>query len=305
MNDSMGQFSGNPIIPGRGVCDPHIRIFGDKAYLYATHDTSPENNHFVMEDWWIWSSPDLVHWTHECTLKPEQTYMGAGFASCWATDTAERNGKYYWYLSERNKRTGVVVGETPVGPWHDPLNGPLVGDGVVPVGAYDPGVFIDDDGTPYLVFGVWTYYIARLNEDMISLAESPRSVTIVNPESHYGKGKTDDKPYLHKRNGIYYLSWGCYYGMSDNIYGPYECRGSVIMEENVDQKLRYTNRHICDDRHGSFFEWHGQWYYIYNDSSQTGNKFFRDSSLSYVYYRDNGEIEPVSIDARGVALPKQ
>jgi hypothetical protein len=32
--------SGNPILQGRGVCDPHIRIFNDTAYLYATHDQS-------------------------------------------------------------------------------------------------------------------------------------------------------------------------------------------------------------------------------------------------------------------------
>ena len=28
----------NPIISGRGVCDPHVHIFGDRAYLYASHD---------------------------------------------------------------------------------------------------------------------------------------------------------------------------------------------------------------------------------------------------------------------------
>ena len=55
-----GLLSGNPILQGRGVCDPHVRIFGDKAYLYATHDKAPDSADFVMEDWWIWSSPDLV-----------------------------------------------------------------------------------------------------------------------------------------------------------------------------------------------------------------------------------------------------
>lgn len=108
--------SGNPILRRRGVCDPHVRIFNDRAWLYATHDKSPDSTTFVMEDWWVWSSPDLVNWTHECTLRPEDTYIGPGFTSCWATDAAERNGRYYWYFSEANRSTGVVVGETPAGP---------------------------------------------------------------------------------------------------------------------------------------------------------------------------------------------
>jgi beta-xylosidase len=302
MKNAGKRFSGNPILPGLGVCDPHVRIFGDTAYLYATHDKSPENEHYVMEDWWVWSSPNLVDWTHECTLRPEQTYIGAACTSCWATDMAERNGRYYWYFSECNKRTGVVVGETPTGPWHDPLGEPLVGDGVVSVGAYDPGIFIDDDGTPFLVFGVWDYYVARLNEDMISLAETPQKITIHNPEGPYGKGKTDDKPYLHKRAGIYYLSWGCFYGMAQSVYGPYDCRGSIILEENVAETHRYAENVITMDRHGSFFEWRGQWYYICNDMSQTGSSHFRDSSLCYVFYGSDCEIEPIRIDGTGVAL---
>jgi arabinoxylan arabinofuranohydrolase len=71
-----GNTSGNPIIPGIGVCDPHIRIYNDRAYLYATHDKSPKSKGFVMDDWWIWSTPDLIHWKHECTIRPEDTYYG-------------------------------------------------------------------------------------------------------------------------------------------------------------------------------------------------------------------------------------
>ena len=298
--------SGNPILQGRGVCDPHIRIFNDKAYLYATHDKSPDNEGFVTEDWWIWSSPNLADWTHECSLRPEETYIGAGFTSCWATDAIDRDGKYYWYLSEGNQRTAVVVAPTPTGPWHDPLGEPMIGDGVVPVGAYDPGVFIDDDGAPYIVFGVWDFYVARLGDDMISLAEPPRQLLIHNPEGPYGPGKTDDKPYLHKRGGVYYLSWGCFYGMAESVYGPYDCRGSIIIEENVAEPLRYhMDQGIDYDRHGSFFEWRGQWYFICNDMSQTQNGAFRDSSLCYVSYRENGEIEPVRIDAAGVCLAEE
>ncbi|NLF32313.1 MAG: family 43 glycosylhydrolase [Planctomycetes bacterium] len=316
------EMTGNPLLPGRGVTDPHVRIFGDRAYMYATHDRSPDNDRFIMDDWWVWSSPDLVHWRCECTLRPADIHVGPGFTGCWATDAAERNGRYYWYFSE-SAQVGVVVGDSPVGPWRDVLGRPMIPAGLVPVKAYDPGILIDDDGAAYIVFGVWDFYLARLAEDMISLAEPPRKLAIHNPEGPYGRGRTDDKAYLHRRGGIYYLSWGCYYAVSDNVYGPYECRGSILVEENVDPPLRYRDsgcpldawrrfggadapkalydeRVITFDRHGSFFQWHAQWYYICNDMSRSRNPFFRDSAIATISYRANGDIEPVRLETAGV-----
>ena len=113
---STSVFAENPIVPAVGLNDPHVHIFNDKAYVYATHDKSSENERFIMEDWWIWSSTDLVSWKLESVLDPADTYIGAGFQSAWATDAAYRDGKYYWYFSELNEQTGVVVGKSPVGP---------------------------------------------------------------------------------------------------------------------------------------------------------------------------------------------
>ena len=95
---SYSAFAGNPIVPDVGLNDPHVHIFDGKAYVYATHDKSMENESFIMEDWWIWSSTDLVNWELESVLDPADTYIGAGFQSAWATDAAYRNGKYYWYF---------------------------------------------------------------------------------------------------------------------------------------------------------------------------------------------------------------
>ncbi len=50
--------SGNPIVPGVGLCDPHIRICNDRAYLYATHDKAANSSGFVMDDWWIHRAAD-------------------------------------------------------------------------------------------------------------------------------------------------------------------------------------------------------------------------------------------------------
>lgn len=303
---SMG-FSQNPIVPNKGLNDPHIHIFNDTAYVYASHDTSKENKKFVMEDWWIWSSPDLVNWRKRSVLKPEDTYIGKPFEGCWATDVGFKNGKYYWYFSEKNQQSGVVVGDSPVGPWKDPLGEPLLKEELTPTDEYDMAIF-EEDGEHYIIFGVWDFYIAKLNDDMISLAETPRKIEIQNPRGPYnpdGKNRekpTDDKPFLHAYNGKYYLSWGCFYAMADNIYGPYDYKDSVIKQESFAEGYDSPTwpNGFLQGRHGSFFEWHNQWYYAYCDISQTGNRWFRDTFISYIHYKENGEMATIRVDGIGV-----
>lgn len=297
----------NPIVKNMGLNDPHIHIFNDTAYVYASHDKSKDNKTFIMEDWWVWSSPDLVNWTYRSTLKPEDTYIGKPFKSCWATDVGYKNGKYYFYFSEGNDQTGVVVGDSPVGPWKDVLGKPLLDSNLTPTHEYDMAIF-EDNGAHYIIFGVWDYYIAKLNDDMVSLAEKPRKIVVNNPRGPYnpdGKNKempTDDKPFVHKRNGKFYLSWGAFYGMADNVYGPYDYKGTLLNQESFAAGFdKPTWPHgFLQGRHGSFFEWNNQWYFAYCDISQTGNRYFRDTFISYVHYKENGEIAPIRVDGVGV-----
>lgn len=291
----------NPIVPNRGLNDPHIHIFNDTAYVYASHDKSADNRQFIMEDWWVWSSPDLVNWKLKSVLRPEETYLGRPFTGCWATDVGRRNGKYYWYFSEKNQQAGVVVGDTPTGPWQDPLGRPLLTSDLTPTDEYDMAIF-EEEGEHYIIFGVWEYYIARLSDDMISLAEDPKPLVIHDAAGPYGKGKTDDKPFVHKYGDRYYLSWGCFYAMADNLYGPYQYIGTVINADSFAEGYAAPTwpHGFLQGRHGSFFEWHNQWYYAYCDISQTGNRYFRDTFISYIHYKKNGEMAPIRVDGVGV-----
>ena len=156
--------------------------------------------------------------------------------------------EYYFYFSRGNNELGVVEGDTPTGPWTDPLHRPLVASGSVDTKARDPAILQEDDGTTYLIFGCWDYYIARLNDDMVTLAETPRKVAIEGKTGPYGAGKTDDKSYLHKYNGKYYLSWGCFYAMSDNVYGPYVYKGCIITQARTEPAFQ---KDLVQDRHAS------------------------------------------------------
>lgn len=307
---------GNPLFPGLGVCDPEVKVYDNQVYLYATHDANVRSTTFVMHNWLVWRTADLVHWELVSELKPQQTYLRKPSSSCWGTDAASRNGKYYFYFSMGPLNIGVVEGPTPAGPWHDPLGHALIAKGSVHTEARDPGILQEPNGTSYIVFGTFNYYIARLNEDMISLAEKPRPIQINNAEGPYGKGKTDDKPFIHRHGNTYYLSWGSYYGMSDSPYGPYDCKGCIIQADRMTPRFRdvtkwqgldmirdrdNTKNWLAHDRHGTFFTLFGQNYFICNDESQPGTTpYFRDSILTYIRYKKNGEIDPVYINSIGV-----
>ncbi len=301
-------FSQNPIIPNKGVNDPHIRIIDNKAFLAASHDRSISNKTFVMDDWWLWSSENLVDWELEKTLSPEETYIGKPYTKCWASDITKRNGKYYWYFSEANINIGVVVAENPKGPWLDPLGAPLIDEKLTPTKEYDVGIFEDIDCDFFIVFGIWDYYIAKLNDDMISLAEKPKKINIDNPRGPYNlcgtrkEKTTDDKPFIHYYNKKYYLSWGCFYAMSDSLYGPYDFKGSIIESKSFSHGYDSPTwpNGFKQGRHGSFFNWHNQSYFAYCDMSQTGNRYFRDTFISYINYKENGEISPIRVDGQGV-----
>ena len=264
----------NPIIPHQGVCDPRIHIFNDRAYLFSTHDDARGHPGFVMYDWQVFSSPDLLNWGKECVLKPENTFMGH-ISDCWATDGAERHGKYYFYFSEGQNCLGVAVSTNgPGGPYRDALGKPLLPKGLTPTAQYDPTVFIEDDSahTPYIVWGFTVngqhYHIARLNEDMISLAEKPRPIALIN-------GWQDDAPFIIKHNDIYYLkTHGGRYATATNVYGPYTFRRVFCHDHTVD--------------HGGFFTWHNQTFFAYGVPD--GDTYFRQTKIVYTHFKDNGDI---------------
>ena len=270
------------IIHDQGVCDPHVHIFEGKAYLFSTHDFAPGRDDFCMYDWQVFSSDDLLHWKKEFVLRPEDTFLKYN-RDCFATDAAERNGKYYLYFSDGQDCIGVAVSENgPGGPYRDALGKPLIPAGYADTACYDPTVYVEDDEnkTPYLIFGYTCagkrYYIARLNEDMISLAEEPRPIELIN-------GWQDDANWITKHDGVYYLNTHHgQYATADNLFGPYTFRGVFSHDSSVD--------------HATFFTYHNQFYLTYGVPYYQGKGredtdwFYRTAKIVYAQFRDNGEI---------------
>ena len=299
----------NPIVPHVGMADPHIHVWPsdpDTCFLYATHDCSPSGSDpctvragslgFRMTSWWVWSSSNMVNWTLVNEVRPSQIrWEGNSSAQeCWATDAASfPGGRTFFYLSVGPSQIGVVTGPSPSGPFNDPLGKPLVPKGMVPSDSRDPGVLMDSDGECFLVWGTFNYFIAKLNKDMISFAEKPRPVTIVDVQHR------DDKPFLHVHGGMYYLSWGCFYAMGTSPYGPFTYQGSIV-DAGALANTSFASGGGTTDRHGSFFTFRNQTYFACNDRSHGGNAGYRSTIIAYVHYLANGSIAPLRIDEVGV-----
>ncbi|MGC9451772.1 MAG: family 43 glycosylhydrolase [Oceanipulchritudo sp.] len=257
----------NPLISEPGMSDPHALVLDDACYLFTGHDTGFGIEDWIMPDWRIYRSEDLQAWTRVGAISPADNYMGSGSTNCWAGDIALANGRFYWYFSNGNRETGVMTASRPEGPYRDALGGPLVD-------SFDPSIFIDEDGSAYIVYGYGDYKIARLKENMTELAEEPRPVTIERKETFPHM----DKNSLHRHDGLYYLSCSGYYATARNIYGPYTCRGLVGSGWQLDSHYA----------HGDFFVWKGNWYHVWCRYRNRRVDRIRDCFIAPVSYDSDG-----------------
>jgi hypothetical protein len=291
----------NPIITSIYTADPAALVVGNTLYLYTGHDEAPPGGtDFVMRDWLVISSTDATNWTNNGPRLSLANFPWAQ-ANAWAGEVEPRNGHYYWYVPVDGRgpgwmNIGVAVGDSPLGPFHDAIGGPLISDSTPnssPLNI-DPTVFVDDDGQAYLYWGsFWGVRAARLNPDMISL-----NGPVVTPQ---GVTNFWEAPWMFKRNGIYYLAYaandsGCVssssfacirYATASNPMGPWTHRGVVL-----DQVSSTTN-------HPAIIEFNGQWYMVYHTADAPGGGNFRRSvAVDKLFFNADGTMQKV-VQTRG------
>ena len=268
-----------PLFQTKYTADPSPLVIGDTLFLYTSHDASPEDipdlnernsAGFFMYDWLLWSTTDMVNWTeHGAVASLKEFSWRSRENGAWAIQTVERNGKYYLYAPLHGHGIGVLVADSPYGPFKDPLGQPLVWQ-KEHWEDIDPTVYTDDDGQAYMYWGNPHIYYTKLNADMIS---TQGDIYIVNPKDGVSRLAKEERakinlrapwsekatwavknyqegPWFYKRNGKYYLSYATTccpealgYSMSDSPTGPWEWKG-YIMEPT--QRDRGNHPGICD-----------------------------------------------------------
>ena len=80
-----------------------------------------------MLDWQLYTSTDMVNWTdHGAVASLKDFTWRKRDNGAWALQVVERNGKFYMYCPLHGNGIGVLVSDSPYGPFKDPIGKPLV-----------------------------------------------------------------------------------------------------------------------------------------------------------------------------------
>ena len=294
----------NPIVRNQFSADPSARVFGDRVYVFPSHDiiATPGKGRvdwFCMEDYHVFSSANLTDWTDHGMIVTQNKvpWVRPDSYSMWAPDCIERNGKYYFYFPTSPKDTafgrgftvGVAIADKPEGPYV-PQPTPIKG-----LRGIDPNVLIDKDGQAYIYWSQGNIYGAKLKENMVELDSEVFTLKEL-PTQGLKEG-----PYVFERNGIYYLTFPhvqnkierLEYAISDNPLGPFKMTG-VIMDESPTG---------CWTNHHSIIQFKNQWYLFYHDRDYSPNfdkaRSVRADSLSF---NADGTIKTVVPTLRGIGV---
>jgi len=302
INYSLAQ---NPIVRNQYSADPSARVFGDKVYLFPSHDILATEGKgrvgwFCMEDYHVFSSANLTDWTDHGIIVTQNKvpWVKPDSYSMWAPDCIYRNGKYYFYFPTSPKDTitygrgftiGVATANKPEGPYV-PETTPIKG-----VRGIDPNVFIDKDGQAYLYWSQGNIYGAKLKENMLELASDVKTLGEL-PTKGLKEG-----PYLFEHNGMYYLTYPhvenkierLEYAMSNNPLGPFKVTG-VIMDESPSG---------CWTNHHSIIQFKNQWYLFYHDRDYSPNfDKARSVRADSLFFNADGTIKQVIRTFRGIGI---
>jgi len=297
--------SQNPIIRNQYSADPSARVFGDRVYVYPSHDIlategKGRKDWFCMEDYHVFSSDNLIDWTdHGMIVQQNKVpWVRPESYSMWAPDCIERNGKYYFYFPSTPKDSitygkgftiGVAVSDKPSGPFI-PESNPIKG-----VKGIDPNVFIDKDGQAYLYWSSRDIFGAKLKANMLELDSEVKILGDL-PSKGLKEG-----PYVFERNGIYYMTYPhvenkierLEYAISDNPLGPFKVMGTIMDGSPTG----------CWTNHHSIIEFKNQWYLFYhhNDYSPTFDKA-RSVRADVLTFNSDGTIKKVIPTLRGIGV---
>lgn len=319
------RFLTQPLVSHVYTADPSAHVFGGRIYVYPSHDIDAGvpaddlGSHFAMRDYHVFSMDRVGGAITDHGVALDIADVPWAGRQMWAPDAAERNGTYYFYFPAKDKadvfRIGVAVGNSPAGPFTarpEPIEGSY---------SIDPAVYRDRDDAYYMYFGgIWggqlqrwstgTYVaddrypapdqpaiapkVARLRDDMLGFAESPRDVLILDENGQPltagdNARRFFEAAWVHRVGDTYYLSYSTgdthliVYATGDSPYGPFTYRGTIL-----EPVLGWTSHH-------SIVEADGQWYLFYHDAQRSGGQtHLRNIKVVPLVHRADGTIETIT-----------
>jgi hypothetical protein len=318
------KYLSQPLVKSIYTADPSAHVFGDKLYIYPSHDIdgpTPEDDlggHFEMRDYRIlrMDRPGGPVTVGPVALDVKDVPWAE--KQMWAPDAAFKNGTYYLYFPAKARdgafRIGVATSKNPIGPFKanpQPIKGSF---------SIDPAVFTDTNGKSYMYFGgIWggqlqrnvtgkydpngsktdlqadnkpalTAKVAAMAPGMTEFAEKPRNVVILDQAGKPLLGGDHDRRFfeaswMHKYKGKYYFS----YSTGDTHFLNY------AIGDNPYGPFTYKGHFLKPvegwTSHHSIVEWQGKWWLFYADSQLSGQTRLRNVKMTELHYNPDGTIK--------------
>lgn len=264
----------NPVIPG-DWSDPGIVRVGEDYY-------SVRSSFGWLPGLHIAHSKDLVHWQYIGFADMENAFdlpSGITDSGVWGSDIGynPNNQTFLVYAPVRGE-IKVFYSKDPAGPYTD---------GGYIVKGYDPGFFVDSDGTLYLTKTGGE--IHKLSTDGLRTEGDP-----------VAKVAEGEGPELFKHNGYYYyiISPGGTRPYQHHKIMSYRARSMQgPWEEDPGNPVMYapaeTNAKLQGPGHGEVFETqNGEWYLTYHAYELSHYSLGRQMCMEPVVWTDDGWWRP-------------
>lgn len=327
----------NPYLPSyEYVPDDEPRVFGDRLYVYGSHDrfNGPD---FCVNDYVCWSAPldDLGDWRYEGVIyKASQDGRNAkGDLHMCAPDVVRGpDGRYYLYYEfHRLTVTSVAVCDTPAGNYEfygyiQRPDGVPYGEKRGEVNLFDPGVLVDDDGRVYMYTGFapapgWMKiamgmrglkidagYCVELGPDMITMKGEPKMV-IPGPAITAGTGFEGhgffEASSIRKIGDTYYLVYSselshelCY-ATSKHPDRDFQYGGTLVSIGDIGYQGNTVPTNYTGNTHGGMVEVNGQWYIFYHRQTNK-QKCARQGCAEKITIAPDGSIPQVEVTSCGL-----
>lgn len=276
-----------PTNPLQRYCaDPDLTMANGRWYMYCTQDGLPGWSSTVLN---VYESTNLCDWEEHRILDLHDVPWWQGRQGAWAPCLLKTGSGFVLYFVA-DGQIGLATAENPKGPFK-PADRPLIGSDDYDCQTIDPSVFVDDDGTTYLLWGNGRVYMAALSENGTTIDHSSLRTCV---PDNFREAIT-----LSKRQGKYYASWSendtrepeyrVRYATADSLDGPWS-QPRVLVEKDESKGILGTGHHCVVRVSGR-----DQWIIAYHRFAMDGHGdgCHREIVCAPLTFSDEGDMERV------------